>query len=456
MAGKYVDNGGAAVIASEIKKKYEKPADGIPASDLQSGILPHPTYFKLDGAPVADIGGVGTTYSIGIANLTPSSSAPTVGDVVIFRTGQFTYISSVTEVQVDEVLVQVQIAMLSESSGGGAQYYDTVIGSQADFEAWYAKLDAGTYTGSSVLLLSGKYTRSDGKGLHLPETLKQLHGLGTVQVSITDLAYDASSNKGGIWYDTTPTGSEYSIKNISVSCAISTSANASGCGFCNCTNLSSCTGWAKGNGFLAMSIGFFNCTNLTNCACSVQVYLCKRLTNCSGQFLNCTELTNCMSQYSYTSCDNLTNCSSSGDNAHFLSCNNLTNCILTCTSVGTGYGSSFDKCTNLVSCTGSVEGSSDNASNMYCFYQCANLVNCRGTSTCNNSAGYSYGFHSCTNLANCIGIGINTVNKGRAFGFSGCKMCSTCGGDSGVSAAGDVWGGTNTYISKDTCPEYVS
>ena len=141
--------------------------------------------------------------------------------------------------------------------------YDTVITNQSEFAAWYAQLDAGTYTGTSVLILNGTYTRSDGKGLHLPDTLKQLHGLGTVEISITNFEY-SNTNKGGIWYTTPPTADKYSIENISLNCT----GNGSGYGFNSCTNLTNCTGTGSSTGTgnsNSYGYGFNSCTNLTNC-----------------------------------------------------------------------------------------------------------------------------------------------------------------------------------------------
>ena len=142
--------------------------------------------------------------------------------------------------------------------------YDTVIGSQEEFEAWYAELDAETYKGESVLILSGTYARSDGEGLHLPDTLKQLHGLGTVKINITNFVYSYTNNEGGIWYTTTPTTKEYSIENIFLHCVAISSRSGSIYGFLSCTNLTNCTGTGTGNGSGGGN-GFGSCTNLTNC-----------------------------------------------------------------------------------------------------------------------------------------------------------------------------------------------
>ena len=197
--------------------------------------------------------------------------------------------------------------------------YDLVIRSQTDFEAWYKQLDAGTFTGSSVLILNGTYTKGDGKGrgLLLPATLKQLHGIGTVEIDILDAMLDTA----GVCYTNTPTTKDYSIKNISVSCG------KGGVAFLRCTNLTNCTG--SGN------LGFSACTNLTNC---------------TG-----------------------TGSGSGSIGSGFSGCTNLTNCTGTGTGSGPGgIGSGFSACTKLTNCTGTGTGSSG-----YGFYSCRICSNCR-------------------------------------------------------------------------------
>ena len=226
--------------------------------------------------------------------------------------------------------------------------YDTVITNQSEFAAWYAQLDAGTYTGTSVLILNGTYTRSDGKGLHLPDTLKQLHGLGTVEISITNFEY-SNTNKGGIWYTTPPTADKYSIENISLNCT----GNGSGYGFNSCTNLTNCTGTGSSTGTgnsNSYGYGFNSCTNLTNC---------------TG-----------------TGTGNI-NSYGNGSGYGFNSCTNLTNCTGTGSSTGTGnsnsYGYGFNSCTNLTNCTGTGTGSSTGGGSKigYGFNSCKICSNCR-------------------------------------------------------------------------------
>lgn len=215
-------------------------------------------------------------------------------------------------------------------------FYDTVITTQADFEEWCAQLDAGTFGGHSVLILNGIYTRSDGKGLHLPETLKQLHGLGTVQINITNFeSNNYNNNRAGIWYSNVPTTEEYSIRNISVDCK---GAFYDLSAFNSCTNLINCTGSCT----IIKTV-----TPINHFASGFR--LCTNLINCAGMGTNSASSSNDMIAYGFVSCDNLVNCK----------------------GIGNGINSShgFNNCNYLINCKGS--GSQD-----YDFNNCAFCSNC--------------------------------------------------------------------------------
>lgn len=77
--------------------------------------IPRPIYFKLNGMAMTDTGGIGTSYTIAISNLTPSSPAPIIGDTIIFYTDTYTYIGTVTQVQASAIVVQVKVTMLGNS-----------------------------------------------------------------------------------------------------------------------------------------------------------------------------------------------------------------------------------------------------------------------------------------------------------------------------------------------------
>lgn len=146
MAG-YLDKDGAGIIAEKINElnkktegKYTLPSTGIPKTDLASAVqeslgkadtalqshqpltdyakkteLPRPVYYKLNGTPVTDTGGIGAIYPIAISNLTPTTPTPIVGDTVVFYTSEATYIGSVTQAQTSAVMVEVKVGMAGVS-----------------------------------------------------------------------------------------------------------------------------------------------------------------------------------------------------------------------------------------------------------------------------------------------------------------------------------------------------
>lgn len=86
----------------------EKPA--TPSyNDLQDKPeIPHPTYYKMNGDEVADMGN-DRMYPISIANLVPTSPVPEIGDVVVFSTKEATYIGTVTQKQTAGLMVTAKI-----------------------------------------------------------------------------------------------------------------------------------------------------------------------------------------------------------------------------------------------------------------------------------------------------------------------------------------------------------
>ena len=283
-------------------------------------------------------------------------------------------------------------------------YYDTVIASQEDFEEWCKGL--GSYTGHSVVFLHGTYIKSDRNGLHLPDTLYTIKGIGQVSLEIPNFYYNTTSNKGGIWYTNTPTGIEYSIENISVTCTGSTGP-AFGVGFYNCTNLTACTVVAQGHND---SYAFQNCTNLVNCRC---------LSTSSG--------------YGFSNCTNLTDCTASSSYYAFSGCNNLTNCT------GTGASVGFGGCKYLVNCI--CDGLHEDRNPSTAFKNCNDLTNCYGYAK-------SYGFSGCNNLTNCTGCGNDS------YGFYDCSVCSNCKQDTQYKSGLGTWGGANKNVDPNTCLEY--
>lgn len=156
--------------------------------------------------------------------------------------------------------------------------YDLEIKTQAEFETFYAMLDAGACTAESVLLFgdNGAFIRNDGKGLKLPATLYRLDGINNATIEVTQFVYNAEANKAAVWYETLSVDNNHSISNITVKCEGSTNITNGGMdayGFCNCTNLTNCISTAFGKGYLfsfppkiAYGCGFYNCVQLINCA----------------------------------------------------------------------------------------------------------------------------------------------------------------------------------------------
>ena len=291
------------------------------------------------------------------------------------------------------------------TSINGLVMYDLIIRTQEEFEAFYATLDDGTCTASSVLFVGDggtlEFTRSDGLGLHLPVTLKRLDGINSATITITNFSYNYSTNKGAIWYTTKPDQYDYCINNLK--CNYTFGATSYIPGFYNCYQLTNCT--VSGTCTMGYGgYGFQNCKRLMNCTSSMT----GGNSNGSG-FYGCNHLTNCSGDYSGTSA------------TAFNQCYYLTNCI------GTGTGSN---------------------SNGRGFYFCYYLTNCIGTGTGTQGRG----FDTCKQLTNCSGKGItNNAGTSNYYGYSfyGCSYLSSCT-SSGTSTTA-IWGGTNTYRDDDSC-----
>lgn len=296
-------------------------------------------------------------------------------------------------------------------------WYDTVISSQADFEEWYNQLDAETYKGESVLILSGTYSRSDGKGLHLPTTLKQLHGLG--QVTISTSSYAGNSDNAFIYYTTKPSGKGYSIRNISV--YVRQSGTYEARAFRNCINLELCNAECQGPN--SQCTTFSECTNLINCSASGSAI------HSYYGFYNCTDLINCT-------------CSSANPSGYgFFNCTRLVNCT---GDVKNGL-TIFYNCKDISNCEVTIESSTYTGKG---FYGCNKLTNC----TVNSSSSKAVCFDTCSSLTNCV---VTAGSQGaNTTGFKSCSICSNCSKQAGAPVS-PVWTGTNTNISKDTCPEYT-
>ena len=232
--------------------------------------------------------------------------------------------------------------------------FDKIIKTQAQFETLIASstwLDAVSvcFVGDGGTL---KFTRSDGTGIEIPQTVKQIQGVNNAIIEVTNFVENGTTNKGGLWYATLPTTSDYSIDDLTVNCT----GTGTGYGFYNCTQLTNCIGTGTGTGDGYYGYGFYNCTQLTTCTgtgTSTGVYY-------GYGFYNCTQLTNCIGAGTGT-----------GDSYGFHSCTQLTNCTGTGTDGTNGYG--FHSCTQFTNCTGTGTGTSDG----YGFYTCHYISNCK-------------------------------------------------------------------------------
>lgn len=482
-----------ADLATEILDRTNEDADlrtdidknAADIVDLQK--LP---YIATSESKFSDMGL--TTYLIPLSDITPVSPAPVVGSVVFFQTDTSSYIGVVSDVQSSAVSVVAKQKLGGEGGGSSKTTYDTVISTQEEFEAWYAQLDAGTCEYTSVLLdgKNGKFTKGDGNGLHLPETLLVVDGINNATIKITNFNYNSSTNLAALWYtnepwkDTTdniiyqPRRPLSRISNICIEFS-GLYRRTPDVGFCNCYNLTGCTISHSVQTIDVLSYGYQNCFKLTNCYADIyDVFYgvcafdnCHELVNCTAYgyggdndsflFHDCSYLTNCIAEIL---CVNSSN--SDGNNAYsFYRCSNLTNCYgFTDIRNSAGHAYGFYECSNLNNCFGkgksaAREGHSGSANG---FHTCVNLNNCTSEanmySYSNAPEGYhySYGFYNCQNLTNCTGSGnITQANNLRGYAFYNCKICSNCvAGETTYTTA--VWGGTNTNVSKDTCPDYTS
>ena len=302
-------------------------------------------------------------------------------------------------------------------SGGATSIYDQVIRTQAEFDVLIASptwLDAKSvcFIGDGGTL---KFTRAT-TGYKIPQTVKNIKGLHSAILEVTDFAFNHATSKAVLFYALMPTTDDYSID--SIECIVTSTVTGQSHGFSYCTQLTNCTG--TGNEY-----GFSHCTQLTNCTGTDNVD--------GNGFGYCTQLTNCTGAgaiLAFGSCKQLTNCIGTGNGKGFSSCTQLTNC----TGTGATYG--FSYCTQVTNCTGAnnVDGSG--------FSSCTQLTNCTGTG---KGSGYESGngFYHCTQLTNCTGTGRD------GYGLYNCKYINGCKPSDTPSAKGFL-GGTNTKVDTLT------
>lgn len=272
--------------------------------------------------------------------------------------------------------------------GGGP--YDQVVRTQEEFEALIASPD---WLGAVSVCFVGdggtlKFT-TNGQGCKIPQTVKQIRGVNTATIRVTNFSYDAQANRAALWYETPPVDVGYSISDLIVNCEVPAKFSGQCYVYCNCVRLTNCYAICEGLGQFVVGngIGFYSCEDLVNCVGS------------SAGF---------------------------GRNYGFLSCNRLLNCVGTGTSTqsASGYGYGFDRCNNLMNCVGTGVGT---------------------------DAGSSWGFTSCVQLTNCSGSGFG-ANHGYGYGFSGCAYLSCCKPGETPSRTAFLTG-TNTHVDETTVAE---
>lgn len=303
----------------------------------------------------------GQVYIVNIDEVYPNTDtyhallAPLQTAFVYNYTDDEYYIAQIESI--NNILNKIEISISSPLRGPRGEQgassnlgYDLTITTQEEFEAFYATLDDGTCEAHSVLFVGDggtlKFTRSDGKGLHLPPTLFRLDGMGKVIIDILDFVYN-EENKAGVWYSNRYGDHTYSIDSMELYVS------------------------GDSNGYGGV-YGFYNCANLTDCICDVSV------DNPTGKF---------------------------GRNAYaFYDCVDLMHCGGTASIDGTGgasYSVGFYTCSNLVNCSASaITEETAAGATARGFHGCSNLVNCKTYANQLYGSEY-YGYYNCSYCSNC-------------------------------------------------------
>lgn len=296
--------------------------------------------------------------------------------------------------------------------GGGistSSTYDVIVRTQGDFEKLIASptwLDA-----TSVCFIGDggnlKFARSDGLGILIPSTVKQIQGISNTTIEVNNFKKETDVNEAAFWYKAIPSINDSWSNNIKVVCNTEFSANA----FYNCVNLTNCEGLAYGNvSIISNGIAFDNCANLSNC---------KGVATAGYPIGGAWG-----GAYAFYGCDNLVGCNASASGGYgFFLCNNLLNCV------------GFSECTR-------------NSSPTCTYYSCNNIVNCVGTGSVAVENAGARGFYSCNQLVNCQGTGIAS-GTGTGYSFYDCSYLNGCKqGEPAPTTA--FLGGTNTKIDTLT------
>ena len=263
----------------------------------------------------------------------------------------------------ETIATQKYVENLLSSAPISKKLYDLVINSQAEFEDFYTSLDSGTCTAKSVLFVGDggtlEFTRSDGNGLAIPETLYRLEGINNAIITISNFAYNSTTNAGAIWYASTPTSSAYCIRNLHLKCSNTTGTVR---GFVNCLNLTNCNSQSSS----AAAIGFINCVKLINC-----------IADCSATGSTTTTI-------GFTKCNQLVNCKATTYNSgvNFLQ----------------GVAYAFSNCNQIAN---SVGYSTSVNANAHGFNNCSQIVNSIASGITNGATTKGFGFNNCDYISNC-------------------------------------------------------
>ena len=315
---------------------------------------------------------------LGIPRGVPVPNTLTIGSVVGGDVASATITGDAPNQVLNLVLPKGERGEQGEQGVAGiSDIYDLTIATQSEFETFYTSLDNGTCTAKSVLFVGDggtlEFTRTDGKGLHIPSTLKVIEGKNNaiINVAISGLVENTYTS-AGIYYDEVPTSNDYLINSLYIKVSLS--------------------------GFMGNPAGFSNCKNIHNC----EVYsLYSSGTTVSGYscFYNCKDLYNCKGSsgvFAYRNCSNIINCTSLSIASYgFYGCDNIVNCV----SEASGYNC-FASCKYLSNCIGfrQVTGSSS-------FESCEYLTNCTSKGT------GEYAYLNCSYASNCSSLGVTSVSK---------------------------------------------
>lgn len=257
--------------------------------------------------------------------------------------------------------------------------YDVVVRTQDDFDSLIA---SSTWKNATSVCFIGnggvsKFTKTDGVGIKIPSTVKNIYGINNPIIEVNNFVYNASTNKAVFYYQTLPVSDDYCVEGISVYGIGDTPIL-----FLNCRNLRNCYFMGSFSDTATGITGYSRCYNLINCSGQMNgagsnsgnygYSYCENLINCKGVF----------TVYNYYACEAFSNCKY------------LVNCDAQVRRAAPAGGVGFSFCSYLVNCTGSAQAQSA----AYGFYYCNFLNNCSQSAFVSASTNGSAGLLGGTNL----------------------------------------------------------